>query len=161
MQGSETPQRRHQAAAAVLSMAPYSPPTGGPRGQTPSRLQREHGRLLAPRIEALKNGVDPGGLAVYPEYDSARRDAIANYFHVRPEAVPFHQRHRRGDPGLHQYLCRRWPGSRLLRPAYAMYRFYAEVAGANVLEVDYPQPGMDFPLAGCARRHHARTPAPS
>ena len=27
-----------------------------------------------------------------------------------------------------------------------MYRFYAEVAGAKISEVDYPQPAMEFPL---------------
>ena len=35
----------------------------------------------------------------------------------------------------------------LLRPAYAMYRFYAEVAGAAVREIDYDGPAMEFPLA--------------
>ncbi len=33
-----------------------------------------------------------------------------------------------------------------LKPSYAMYRFYSEVAGAKVVEVEYPQPGMEFPL---------------
>ena len=34
----------------------------------------------------------------------------------------------------------------LLKPAYAMYRFYSEVAGAKIREVAYPWPGMEFPL---------------
>ena len=34
----------------------------------------------------------------------------------------------------------------MLKPAYAMYRFYAEVAGARIREVEYPQPEMEFPL---------------
>ncbi|HEY1339476.1 MAG TPA: histidinol-phosphate transaminase, partial [Bryobacteraceae bacterium] len=34
----------------------------------------------------------------------------------------------------------------LLRPSYAMYRFYCEVAGAKIQEVEYPQPDMEFPL---------------
>jgi histidinol-phosphate aminotransferase len=33
-----------------------------------------------------------------------------------------------------------------LRPSYAMYRFYAEVAAAKVVEVDYLPPRLDFPL---------------
>jgi histidinol-phosphate aminotransferase len=33
-----------------------------------------------------------------------------------------------------------------LRPSYAMYRFYAEVAAAKVVEVDYHPPSLDFPL---------------
>jgi histidinol-phosphate aminotransferase len=34
----------------------------------------------------------------------------------------------------------------LLKPSYAMYRFYAQVAGAKIREVEYPWPGMEFPL---------------
>ena len=34
----------------------------------------------------------------------------------------------------------------VLKPSYAMYRFYAEVVGAKVTEVEYPLPGMEFPL---------------
>ena len=34
----------------------------------------------------------------------------------------------------------------LLKPSYAMYRFYSEVAGARIKEVAYPHPGMEFPL---------------
>src|SRR5262249_41500227 len=34
----------------------------------------------------------------------------------------------------------------ILRPSYAMYRFYAEVMGAKVREIDYAPPGMEFPL---------------
>jgi len=34
----------------------------------------------------------------------------------------------------------------LLRPAYAMYHFYAEVVGADIREVRYRPPLMDFPL---------------
>ncbi len=34
----------------------------------------------------------------------------------------------------------------LLRPAYAMYRFYAEVAGAKVREIAYDGAELDFPL---------------
>jgi histidinol-phosphate aminotransferase len=35
----------------------------------------------------------------------------------------------------------------LLRPSYAMYRFYAEVAGASIRELDYLPPNFEFPLA--------------
>jgi histidinol-phosphate aminotransferase len=34
----------------------------------------------------------------------------------------------------------------LLKPSYAMYRFYAEVAGAKIVEIAYPPPGLEFPL---------------
>ena len=35
----------------------------------------------------------------------------------------------------------------ILRPSYAMYRFYAEVAGANIREIDYTPGTLAFPLA--------------
>jgi histidinol-phosphate aminotransferase len=34
----------------------------------------------------------------------------------------------------------------ILRPSYAMYRFYAEVAGANIKEIDYLPGTLAFPL---------------
>ncbi len=46
----------------------------------------------------------------------------------------------------------------ILRPSYAMYRFYAEVAGANVREIDYRRPNFDFPLDELL---DAITPAPA
>jgi histidinol-phosphate aminotransferase len=33
-----------------------------------------------------------------------------------------------------------------MRPSYAMYRFYAEVAGASIREIDYRKGTLDFPL---------------
>jgi histidinol-phosphate aminotransferase len=37
-------------------------------------------------------------------------------------------------------------GVLLLRPSYAMYRFYAEVAGASIREIDYRAADLAFPL---------------
>ena len=34
----------------------------------------------------------------------------------------------------------------LLKPSYAMYRFYAELAGASVRELDYRAADLSFPL---------------
>jgi histidinol-phosphate aminotransferase len=34
----------------------------------------------------------------------------------------------------------------LLRPSYAMYRFYAEVAGASIREIPYRAQKLAFPL---------------
>ena len=38
----------------------------------------------------------------------------------------------------------------LLRPAYAMYRFYAEVAGAKIREIDYPRRPWIFRCRKCS-----------
>ena len=49
----------------------------------------------------------------------------------------------------------------LLKPSYAMYRFYAEVAGASVREVDYPPADLSFPLNEISLDASGRKPARS
>src|SRR5215472_6636927 len=73
---------------AVISMAPYSPPTEGRAGKL--RLDFNENTVgCSPRvIAALQQRVEAGGLSVYPEYSEAR-NAVAAYFHVRPEQFLF------------------------------------------------------------------------
>src|SRR5882724_4946759 len=130
---------------AVLATAPYSPPTGGRADKL--RLDFNENTVgCSPRvIAALKDRLDPATLAVYPEYDQAK-EAIARYFHVQPEQFVF----TNGTDEAIQVFINAYidDGQEVLvlKPAYAMYRFYAEVAGARIVEVAYPQPEMEFPL---------------
>ena len=130
---------------AVQQMAPYSPPTAGRAGKL--RLDFNENTVgCSPRvIEAIRQGVTPDGLAVYPEYGDAKA-AIAAYFRVQPEQFIF----TNGTDEAIQVFINTYidDGEEVvvLKPAYAMYRFYAEVAGAKIKEVPYPQPGMQFPL---------------
>jgi histidinol-phosphate aminotransferase len=131
--------------AAVMSMAPYSPPTAGRAGKV--RLDFNENTIgCSPRvIEALKQGLSEDGLAIYPEYGEAKQ-AVADYFRVKPEQFVF----TNGTDEAIQVFINTYVDNGqealMLKPAYAMYRFYAEVAGAKVKEVPYPQPGMEFPL---------------
>ena len=130
---------------AVLAMAPYSPPTGGRAGKL--RLDFNENTVgCSPRvIAAIREGVTADGLAVYPEYGPAK-DAIAAYFRVQPEQFVF----TNGTDEAIQVFINTYVDAGqevlVLKPAYAMYRFYAEVAGARITTVAYPQPGMEFPL---------------
>ena len=130
---------------AVLAMAPYSPPTAGRADKL--RLDFNENTVgCSPRvIAALKDGVTAAGLAVYPEYGAAK-DVIARYFRVRPEQFVF----TNGTDEAIQVFINAYVDDGqevlVLKPAYAMYRFYAEVAGAKIKDVAYPQPGMEFPL---------------
>ena len=130
---------------AVLAMAPYSPPTGGRNGKL--RLDFNENTVgCSPKvIEALKQQLDAGRLAVYPEYVAAK-EAIASYFGVMPEQFLF----TNGTDEAIQVFINTYVDDGqevlVLKPAYAMYRFYAEVAGATIREVAYPQPEMEFPL---------------
>ena len=131
---------------AVLRMAPYSPPTAGRAGKL--RLDFNENTVgCSPRvIEFLKQQLDAGGLAVYPEYGAAKAE-VAEFFRVAPDQFIF----TNGTDEAIQVFINTYVDDGqevlLLRPAYAMYRFYAQVAGAAVCEIDYDGPAMDFPLA--------------
>ncbi len=126
-------------------MAPYSPPTAGRADKL--RLDFNENTVgCSPRVvAALKDGLAAGSLAVYPEYGGAK-ETIARYFRVRPEQFVF----TNGTDEAIQVFVNTYVDDGqevlVLKPAYAMYRFYAEVAGAKIKEVPYPQPGMEFPL---------------
>ncbi len=130
--------------AAVQRMAPYSPPTAGRAGKL--RLDFNENTVgCSPRvIEALRRGLCAEGLAVYPEYGEAKT-AIARYFQVAPEKFVF----TNGTDEAIQVFVNTYVDDGqeviVLRPAYAMYRFYAEVAGAKIVEIPYP-PELEFPL---------------
>src|SRR6184192_2580768 len=74
--------------AAVLAMAPYSPPTGGREGKL--RLDFNENTVgCSPRvIAALTGRLSAEGLTLYPEYGDAK-ETIARYFRVRPEQFVF------------------------------------------------------------------------
>ena len=143
---SRLPKGAIRPRKAVLKMSPYSPPTAGRAGKL--RLDFNENTVgCSPRvIEFLKQRVDAGGLAVYPEYGEAKC-AIADHFRVSPEQFIF----TNGTDEAIQVFINTYVDDGqevlLLRPAYAMYRFYAQVAGAVVREIDYAGDAMDFPLA--------------
>lgn len=130
---------------AVLAMAAYHPPTAGRAAKL--RLDFNENTVgCSPRvIAALQQLADPASLAVYPEYGEAK-EAIARYFRVTPEQFVF----TNGTDEAIQVFINTYVDDGqevlILKPSYAMYRFYAEVAGARVREVEYPPPGMEFPL---------------
>ena len=130
---------------AVLSMQPYSPPTAGRADKLRLDFNENTVGCSPHVIAALRDGLDAGGLAVYPEYGGAK-EAVARYFQVQPDQFVF----TNGTDEAIQVFVNTYvdDGQQvlLLRPSYAMYRFYAEVAGARVCEIEYTPPGMEFPL---------------
>jgi histidinol-phosphate aminotransferase len=126
-------------------MAPYSPPTAGRADKL--RLDFNENTVgCSPRvIEAIRENIAAPDLAVYPEYGGAK-EAIASYFQVSPDQFVF----TNGTDEAIQVFINTYvdDGQQVLvlKPAYAMYRFYAEVAGASIREVEYTPPDLDFPL---------------
>jgi len=130
---------------AVLDMAPYSPPTSGRRGKL--RLDFNENTVGAsPRVvECLQQHVSADGLAVYPEYDGAR-PKLARFFGVASNELLL----TNGTDEAIQVLVNTYVDGGdevlLLKPSYAMYRFYAEVAGASIREISYREGDLAFPL---------------
>ena len=145
MKGPKLPKGAIKPRPAVLSMAPYSPPTGGRADKL--RLDFNENTVgCSPRvIEALKSQLSAAQLSLYPEYGEAKT-AIADYFHVNPDQFVFTNG---TDEAIHVFVNTYVDDGQevlLLKPSYAMYRFYSEVAGARIKEVPYPYPNMEFPL---------------
>jgi histidinol-phosphate aminotransferase len=130
---------------AVLRMAPYSPPTAGREGKLRLDFNENTVGCSPLVIAALRQLLEAGALAVYPEYGEAKQ-AIARYFRVSPEQFVF----TNGTDEAIQVFINTYVDDGdevvLLKPSYAMYRFYAQVAGAKLREVEYPWPGVEFPL---------------
>jgi histidinol-phosphate aminotransferase len=126
-------------------MAPYNPPTAGRADKL--RLDFNENTIgCSPRVvERLRELLDPCQLAVYPEYGEAKA-SLADYFRVRPEQLLF----TNGTDEAIQVFLNTYVDDGgevvILKPAYAMYRFYAEVAGASIVEVPHESPAYEFPL---------------
>ncbi len=122
--------------AAVERMMPYSPPTGG-RAERLRLDFNENTAGCSPRvIEAIGKYANEDRLTMYPEYSDAMRD-IARFFKVEQSEMTL----ANGTDEAIDLVIRSVidPGGEVLiqRPAYAMYRFYAELAGASIREIDY------------------------
>jgi histidinol-phosphate aminotransferase len=126
-------------------MAPYSPPTGDRLHKI--RLDFNENTVgCSPRvIEALRAALTPELLTVYPDYAQVRQK-VAAYFNVLQDQLLL----TNGTDEAIQVLVNTYVDDNdeviAARPSYAMYRFYAEVAGAKVVEVAYEPPACAFPL---------------
>lgn len=130
--------------AAVLGMAPYSPPSGGREGKL--RLDFNENTVgCSPRvIEALQQYLTADHVSIYPEYAGALAD-LAEFFQVSSSEFTL----TNGTDEAIQLLINTFVGDLgevlTLHPSYAMYKFYAQLAGATVREIDYPS-DLAFPM---------------
>jgi histidinol-phosphate aminotransferase len=121
---------------AVRNMASYSPPTGGRVDKL--RLDFNENTVgCSPKvIERLREYLSTDAVSIYPEY----RDSIATlarFFDVGADELTL----TNGTDEAIQLLLNTFVDAGdevlLMRPSYAMYRFYGELAGAAVREIDY------------------------
>jgi histidinol-phosphate aminotransferase len=126
-------------------MAPYHPPTGGRRSKL--RLDFNENTVGAPPhvIDFIKRYLTAADLSIYPEYDNALEDLSR---HFGPPIEEFTLTN--GTDEAIQLLVNTFveDGAEVLtlRPSYAMYKFYSQLAGARVEELDYRPGTLAFPL---------------
>lgn len=128
----------------VARMRAYAPPLEGRRGNL--RLdfnENTAGCSLAVRRALVR--LSRESIAMYPEYEPTRR-SLARYFRVRPEEMLL----TNGTDEALRLVFDGFVDSEdtvlLVEPTFAMYRFYAELAGARVLALRY-RDGMEFPMS--------------
>lgn len=130
---------------AVLRMAPYQPPTAGRAGKLRLDFNENTVGSSPQVIQFLKDQLSESGLSVYPEYTDARRE-LAEFFRV-PED---HLLLTNGTDEAIQLLINTYVDEGdevvVMRPSYAMYRFYAEVMAANIREIPYCPSDLAFPV---------------
>ncbi|MSO19796.1 MAG: histidinol-phosphate transaminase [Acidobacteria bacterium] len=138
---------------AIARMTPYHPPSSGRSGKM--RLDFNENTVgCSPHVVKRLAKLRPADLAAYPEYDDAV-PALALFFHVKREELAL----TNGTDEAIQLIINTYvdPGDRvlILRPSYAMYRFYAQVMGGIVDEIDF-RPDLSFPAHAIVK--HLETP---
>jgi histidinol-phosphate aminotransferase len=130
---------------SVKRMRPYSPPTGGRHDRL--RLDFNENTVgCSPRVaEFLREAVTGNLLATYPDYETARAQ-LSQFFGVSDGQLLL----TNGTDEAIQVLVNTFVEAGdeviVLTPSYAMYRFYAEVAGTTIVEVPYREADLAFEL---------------
>jgi histidinol-phosphate aminotransferase len=126
-------------------MAPYSPPTGARRSKL--RLDFNENTVGAsPRvIDFLQRYLTAADLSMYPEYENALED-LAHHFGASVHELALTNG---TDEAIHTLMDTFVDAGQqvlILKPSYAMYRFYAQLAAAEVSELEYRPGTLAFPL---------------
>jgi histidinol-phosphate aminotransferase len=126
-------------------MSPYSPPTAGRAGKLRLDFNENTVGSSPQVIQFLKDHITEGGLSVYPEYTEAKSE-LAEFFRVPEEQLLL----TNGTDEAIQVLINTFVDDGdeviVLKPSYAMYKFYAEVMGAEVRELPYRPARLEFPF---------------
>jgi histidinol-phosphate aminotransferase len=126
-------------------MAPYSPPTEGRVDKL--RLDFNENTIgCSPQVlEFIMDRLEADRLATYPEYTDAKH-ALARFFAVEASQMLL----TNGTDEAIQVLINTYVDDGedviILKPSYAMYKFYAELAGASVRHIAYRAEKLAFPL---------------
>src|SRR6185312_11313516 len=121
---------------SVTAMAPYHPPSSGRRNKL--RLDFNENTVGASPLvlDFIKRFLTAADLTIYPEYENSLED-LAVHFGVGRDELTL----TNGTDEAIQLVVNTFIGDGqevlILKPSYAMYRFYSELAGSNVSDIEY------------------------
>ena len=127
---------------AILKRQTYEAPAEGRRGKIRLDFNENTTGCSEAARKALAR-VSAKEWAMYPEYEEPTK-MLARYFRVHPEEIALTNG---GDDALRVFFDTFVePGSHILvcEPTFPMYRYYAEIAGAEVVALRYTDK-MEFP----------------
>lgn len=128
---------------AILNRRTYEAPAEGRWGKIRLDFNENTTGCSEAALSALRR-LSGKELAMYPEYQ-APTQILAQYFGVKPAELLLTNG---GDDALRVFFDTFVePGSHILicEPTFPMYRYYAEIAGAQIEVLHYSQ-SMEFPL---------------
>ena len=135
-------------------MAPYHPPSGGRRNKL--RLDFNENTVGASPLvlDFIKRYLTAADLTIYPEYQNALED-LSRYFGVQETELTL----TNGTDEAIQLLINTFVDDNdevlILRPSYAMYRFYSQLAVPAWPKLITGQGKLAFPWKNCS---NASTP---
>ena len=128
---------------AILKRRTYEAPAEGRWGKIRLDFNENTTGCSKAALRALRK-LSAKELALYPEYETPTR-ILARYFGVKPAELLLANG---GDDALRVFFDTFVePGSHILicEPTFPMYRYYAEIAGAQIEVLRYSR-NMEFPL---------------
>jgi histidinol-phosphate aminotransferase len=126
-------------------MTPYHPPAGGRRNKL--RLDFNENTVGASPLvlDFMQRFLTANDLTIYPEYEHALED-LAVHFGVSTDELTL----TNGTDEAIQIVVNTFlddgQEAIVLRPSYAMYKFYSELAGAQLRYIDYRAETLAFPI---------------
>ena len=126
-------------------MAAYHPPSSGRRNKL--RLDFNENTVGASPLvlDFLKRFLTGRDLAVYPEYENAVED-LAQHFVVGKDELTLTNGTDEAIHLLVSTFIEEGEDVLILKPSYAMYKFYSQLGGAKISELDYRADTLAFPF---------------
>ncbi|HZX44710.1 MAG TPA: histidinol-phosphate transaminase [Candidatus Nanoarchaeia archaeon] len=120
---------------AVLEMDEYRPPIEGRRGFL--RLDFNENTIgCSPKVLSAINKIKEEEIAAYPEYIKFK-EKLAKYLKIKPEQLMVSNATDEAIMVLMQTYIEQGDEVIIPVPTFAMFKFYAQLAGAKVREIPY------------------------